>query len=85
MIENCQDGNIVCDQYAWICRKFVSQCAFFFLISRFPEGSLYTNTNDEGWRMIRVGDDPLGFGQFFFFFYSDLKWASENLVNKMLA
>ena len=40
----------------------------FFKISRFPEGSLYTNTNDEGWRMIRVGDDPLGFGQFFFFF-----------------
>ena len=30
VIENCQDGNIVCDQYAWICRKFVSQCAFFF-------------------------------------------------------
>ncbi|XP_058942744.2 cytosolic arginine sensor for mTORC1 subunit 1 isoform X2 [Pocillopora verrucosa] len=30
-------------------------------LSRFPEGSLYTNTNDEGWRMIRVGDDPLGF------------------------
>lgn len=35
-----------------------------FLIGRFPEGSLYTNTNDEGWKMIRVGDDPLGFGEF---------------------
>ena len=35
-----------------------------FLIqnNRFPEGSLYTNTNDEGWKMIRVGDAPLGFG-----------------------
>lgn len=31
--------------------------------NRFPEGSLYTNTNDEGWKMIRVGDAPLGFGQ----------------------
>jgi len=30
-------------------------------LSRFPEGSLYTNTNDEGWKMIRVGDAPLGF------------------------
>lgn len=30
--------------------------------NRFPEGSLYTNTNDEGWKMIRVGDAPLGFG-----------------------
>ncbi|XP_073257089.1 cytosolic arginine sensor for mTORC1 subunit 1-like isoform X4 [Porites lutea] len=29
--------------------------------SKFPEGSLYTNTNDEGWKMIRVGDTPLGF------------------------
>ncbi|RMX47236.1 hypothetical protein pdam_00012921 [Pocillopora damicornis] len=32
-------------------------------LSRFPEGSLYTNTNDEGWKMIRVGDDPLGFDE----------------------
>ncbi|CAH3108567.1 unnamed protein product [Porites lobata] len=32
-------------------------------LSRFPEGSLYTNTNDEGWKMIRVGDTPLGFDE----------------------
>ncbi|XP_078362830.1 cytosolic arginine sensor for mTORC1 subunit 1-like isoform X1 [Oculina patagonica] len=32
-------------------------------LSRFPEGSLYTNTNDEGWKMIRVGDAPLGFDE----------------------
>ncbi|XP_073257088.1 cytosolic arginine sensor for mTORC1 subunit 1-like isoform X3 [Porites lutea] len=31
--------------------------------SKFPEGSLYTNTNDEGWKMIRVGDTPLGFDE----------------------
>ena len=32
-------------------------------VSRFPKGSLYTNTHDEGWKMIRVGDTPLGFGK----------------------
>lgn len=30
-------------------------------ISRFPAGSLYTSNTDECWRMIRVGDSPLGF------------------------
>ncbi|XP_015754885.1 PREDICTED: GATS-like protein 2 [Acropora digitifera] len=33
-------------------------------LSRFPKGSLYTNTHDEGWKMIRVGDTPLGFDEF---------------------
>lgn len=33
-------------------------------LSRFPQGSLYTNTFDEGWKMICVGDTPLGFDEF---------------------
>ena len=47
--------------------KKVLLCSLIFvccLFGRFPEGSLYTNTNDEGWKMIRVGDTPLGFGVF---------------------
>lgn len=31
---------------------------------RFPEDSLYLN--EETWRMIRIGEGPLGFGRLFY-------------------
>ena len=30
---------------------------------RFPMGSLHTSNTEECWRLIRVGDSPLGFGE----------------------
>lgn len=31
------------------------------VVCRFPEGTLYLN--DETWRIIRIGEGPLGFGE----------------------
>ncbi|XP_031558258.1 cytosolic arginine sensor for mTORC1 subunit 1-like isoform X1 [Actinia tenebrosa] len=32
-------------------------------LSRFPSGSLHTSNSDECWRMLRIGDSPLGFDE----------------------
>lgn len=38
---------------------------FFFFSSRFPNNVLFTSASGELWKMVRIGGQPLGFGEYF--------------------
>lgn len=36
-----------------------------FFSSRFPNNVLFTSASGELWKMVRIGGQPLGFGEYF--------------------